>query len=116
VVAPRAEVYDDRFDHLGPVGGGRLDYADGTYEVDVDGEGSTDFTFDDPDFNFQQFRSSVVLRWEYLAGSTIFFVYQHDRTHETADGTSQPWNDLGELADAEGTHTALVKVTYWWSL
>jgi hypothetical protein len=108
VVEPRADKYDDMFDHL--------DYADGTYEVDVDADGTSDFSFDDPNFNFQQFRSSVVLRWEYMPGSTIFFVYQHDRTNETGDGVSQPWHDLGQLADADGTNTVLVKINYWWSL
>jgi hypothetical protein len=116
VVKPHADRYADMFDHLGPEGSKRLNVDDGTYEADVNADGTADFTFDDPDFNFQQFRSSIVLRWEYMAGSTIFFVYQHDRTNETGNGIAQPWHDLGQLADTEGTNTVLVKVNYWWSL
>ena len=116
VVDARAKRYDDRFDHFGDVGGGRLDRVDDTYEVDLDQDGAADFSFDDPAFNFRELRTNVVLRWEYLQGSTLFLVYQHDRSRETLEGTSVPFRDFGELWDADGNHTVLVKVNYWWSL
>ena len=34
------------------------------------------------DFNFKQFRSNTVLRWEYRPGSVLFFVWQQGRGHE----------------------------------
>jgi hypothetical protein len=117
VVDARAKRYDDRFDHLGEVGGGRLNRVDDeTFEVDIDQNGAADFSFDDPAFNFRELRSNVVLRWEYLQGSTMFLVYQHARSHQTLDGASVPFRDFGELWEADGTHTFLVKVNYWWSL
>lgn len=116
VVDPRAKRYDDRFDHFGEVGTGRIKRVDDNYEVDIDENGSVDLTFADPAFNFRELRSNVVLRWEYLQGSTLFLVYQHQRSDETLNGISVPFRDLGDLWDADGTHTVLLKVNYWWSL
>jgi hypothetical protein len=116
VVAPRDEDYVDRFDNFGPEGGGRLTKEGEVYHVDLDEDGTNDIDFFDPDFNFRQLRSSAVLRWEYLPGSTLFFVYQHDRTSQAISSVSRPWDDLGELWHTDGTNTFLVKVNYWWSL
>jgi hypothetical protein len=115
VVAPRAAHYRDRFDYFGDPGGDRLTLADGTYYVDLDDDETDDLSYADPDFNFGQFRASVVLRWEYMPGSTVFLVYQHDRTDETGDGEFHPVDDASALLDADGTHTVLLKVSYWWS-
>ena len=39
------------------------------------------------DFNVQSFRSNLVLRWEWRAGSTLYLVWQQDRAREEAIGT-----------------------------
>lgn len=68
----------------------------------------------DPDFNRTSLRGNVVLRWEYLRGSTLFLVW--DLSHED---TSRPgvFGGLRDLADAFGVadarHTVMVKVAYW---
>ena len=38
-----------------------------TYNVSDGGN----YSFGNPDFNFRQFRSNLVVRWEYLPGSTF---------------------------------------------
>ena len=43
--------------------------------VDENVDGQTDYRFSLPDFNFIQFRSNLVLRWEYVAGSEFFLVW-----------------------------------------
>jgi hypothetical protein len=58
VVDPRADDYDDRIVTL------ESTRSDGRYWADLNGD-STSESFRDPDFNFQQFRSTIVLRWEY---------------------------------------------------
>ena len=40
-----------------------------------------------PDFNFRQFRSNLVLRWEYVPGSALFVVWSQGRTGYLADGS-----------------------------
>lgn len=65
----RANEYDNRFSRIRPT------LTDNTYEVDEDGNASTDYSFYNPDFNFGQFRSNMVVRWEYIPGSTLFLVW-----------------------------------------
>ena len=61
--------------------------------MDENKDGIADYTFRNPDFNFGQFRSNFVIRWEYTPGSTLFLVWSQDRTE------SQPWNDRNGLGD-----------------
>ena len=37
------------------------------------------FRLADEDFNFKSLKVNMVLRWEYAAGSTFFFVWTQDR-------------------------------------
>jgi hypothetical protein len=90
VTAPRAEEYVDRF----------RPYA-------YDG---------DDRFRFAQLRSNVVIRWEYLLGSTLFLVWSHEQTLDTADhGTLKIDRELDDLFSerADWTSTVLVKLSYW---
>lgn len=52
-----------------------INVTDGLATVDQNLDGVLDYTFNTPDFNFIQFRSNLVLRWEYVAGSELFFVW-----------------------------------------
>jgi hypothetical protein len=83
---------------------------DGSYEV-VDG--ADVFDLPDRDFNFVSFRSNVVLRWEWSPGSTLFLVWQQNRSDfETSDdpiGPSSLWDALG----ANGDNFFAVKIAYW---
>lgn len=64
-------------------------------------------------FNFLQLQSSLVVRWEYRVGSTLFFVWTHDRTGSDSDDPNRSWG--GEYHDLFALHplnTVLVKVAY----
>jgi hypothetical protein len=78
-----AAEYEDRFAMLNPT------LTDGVYEVDEDSNGTTDYSFGDPDFNFGQFRSNMVIRWEYIPGSTLFLVWnqQMDGAFDSSSGS-----------------------------
>src|SRR5205085_12500412 len=80
VVAPRAAQYADRFRRFIP------QLAGSVYTADTDGNGTADLRFDDPAFNVKDFRSNVVLRWEYRPGSTLFVVWSQGR-HSDAEAT-----------------------------
>ncbi|MBK6284998.1 MAG: hypothetical protein IPF54_22270 [Draconibacterium sp.] len=43
--------------------------------VDENNNELLNFETENPDFNFQEFRSNFVLRWEYKTGSTFYFVW-----------------------------------------
>jgi hypothetical protein len=70
---------------------------------------------DDPGgFNVQQFRSNVVFRWEYRAGSTLFLVWSQGRQGTSpVEGTESFGGDLDNLFGRRADDTFLVKVSYW---
>ncbi len=117
VVDPRAEAYADRFAELGPdrLGFVPSDESDepGTYYVDLDRNGEIDFSFDDPNFNVREFRSTVVMRWEYLSGSTLFLVWSMNRSAFSYDGRFDPVNDLRSLREIGGDNVFSIKVNYY---
>ncbi|HTM20372.1 MAG TPA: DUF5916 domain-containing protein, partial [Kofleriaceae bacterium] len=92
-----------------------LSEMDDVISVDRDGDGVADYSFDRPDFNFQELRSNVVLRWEYRPGSTLFLIWSHERAADTTDGRFRFGHDLSDLAHTTGEHVILAKLTYWWA-
>ncbi|MCA9736575.1 MAG: DUF5916 domain-containing protein [Gemmatimonadota bacterium] len=107
VADPRAEQYDDRLRALGAASDGDA------WTADVDGDGSPE-RWDDPDFAFGQFRSNVVLRWEYRPGSALFLVWSQgrDRSREL-DGSFELGRDLDRLFSVRPDNVFLIKVSYW---
>jgi hypothetical protein len=66
------------------------------------------------EFNFKQFRSNVVLRWEYRPGSALFVVWQQGREDvEPVHGDRTFGGDLRRLFQTHADNTLLVKVSYW---
>jgi hypothetical protein len=71
---------------------------------------------DDSGFNFQQFRSNVVFRWEYRPGSTLFLVWSQGRQADSpVEGAESFRGDLGDLFGRRARDTFLVKVSYWFT-
>jgi len=58
----------------------QISFQDGAYLIDENSDGTTDYSISDPDFAFMQFRSNMVLRWEYIPGSEIFIVWSQGIT------------------------------------
>ena len=67
------------------------------------------------DFNFKQFRSNLVIRWEYKLGSTLFLVWSQGRTDFQQQGDLHLSGDLKRLLQAPGEQTILVKLNHWFS-
>lgn len=68
-------------------------------------------------FNFKQFRSNTVLRWEYRPGSTLFFVWAQGRVQDGLDaGSFQFRRDYRNLFSAHPDNTFLIKASYWFSM
>ena len=65
-------------------------------------------------FNFKQFRSNVVFRWEYRPGSTLFVVWSQGRQgSEAVEGTRGFGGDVGDLFTLRPDNSFLVKLSYW---
>jgi hypothetical protein len=98
-------------------GNSTIGSADGLYTVDPDGPGPAEsFSFGDPDFNVKSLRGTIVLRWEYLPGSLLYFVWTQNRADYAHAGDFRLGRDLGDLLTAPGDNIFLVKVSYRWSL
>jgi len=97
--------------------GSTISYADGSYTIDPDGDGpAAAFSFGDPDFNVKSLRGTIVLRWEYLPGSLLYFVWTQNRSDYAHPGDFRLRRDLGDLLMAPGDNIFLIKVSYRWSL
>jgi hypothetical protein len=84
--------------------------------VDFDGDATTDYTFDDRDFNVRSLIGNAVLRWEYRPGSTIFVVWQRTQDDEAQIGDFDLSRDVGRMFDADADDRLIVKVNYWLGL
>ena len=70
------------------------------------------FTIENPDFSFMQFRSNLVIRWEYIPGSEIFLVWSQGTTG-TGDPSKNLFPNLEEnLFSEKARNIFLIKYTY----
>jgi hypothetical protein len=110
---PRADAFADRFyDYTDD----QVTKQDGEILIDLDGSGSADIVLEDPNFTYLSFRSNVVLRWEYMPGSTLFVVWQHGRSDVTENGQFQPGQGLKDMFRLPAENTFVIKLNYWLSL
>lgn len=90
--APRAEAFDDRYQP----------YGDATVTADPGG------------FNFKEFRSNLVVRWEYRPGSRIYLVWSQGRSGGAGtEGTRSVVGDFRDLFQLPANNTLMVKASYW---
>jgi len=79
VTNPTANYYGDRVAWFGN-NQIAFDSVSESYSVDENADGTADYTFGNPDFSYVQFRSNLVVRWEYIPGSEIFLVWSQGMT------------------------------------
>ncbi|MEM7575466.1 MAG: DUF5916 domain-containing protein [Bacteroidota bacterium] len=113
VADPMAVDFADRFHTFGPA---EVQYNNDTdeYLVDDDTDRAIDYSFGNPDFNFMQFRSNFVARWEYRPGSELFFVWSQGTT-VFGDPQQNVFRSLSDdLFSGNIQNTFLMKATYRW--
>ena len=69
-----------------------------------------------PDFNRQSFNSNVVLRWEYLPGSTLYLVWSQARSGENGEYFTTTRDDLQTTFDLAPSNVFLLKISYLLSM
>ncbi|MEK6566474.1 MAG: DUF5916 domain-containing protein, partial [Bacteroidota bacterium] len=67
-------------------------------------------------FNRLSFNSNVVLRWEYLPGSTIYLVWSHARDGDEGDFATPFGNSLSRTFALPSENVLLLKISYWLSM
>ncbi|NER18067.1 DUF5916 domain-containing protein [Spongiivirga citrea] len=109
ITNPVASSFDDRFDQFDT---NQISFDNEAYNIDENIDGITDYSFNNPDFSFVQWRSNLVFRWEYIPGSEVFLVWSQDisQSGDPADGL------FGNLEDnvfgAKPKNIFLLKATY----
>lgn len=106
----KSRTFEDRFQSIAP---DNLHFENGVYTTRV---GDHTLSFQNPDFRFNEFRSNLVARWEYLPGSTLYLVWEH-RMSNRDNWYSSGWGDnLSRMWGLPATNTFMVKMNYWFSL
>ena len=115
ITSPLADRFQERF-HV--YGYDEISYnsADNTYKVSENGIPAANYSFGNPDFNFRQFRSNLVIRWEYMPGSTLFLVWSQGRTSMDTYGMFSYGNDMKDLFSITPQNVFLIKFSYWFAL
>jgi hypothetical protein len=112
------------FDEYGRDVGTATPEPGGKVLVDPDGTGpASSFRVSDRDFNLVSLRGNAVMRWEWRPGSTLYLVWQQERSDQldaldaSADGR-EPGSfrfsrNVRDLWDARPINVLLFKVSYW---
>ncbi len=108
VVNPLDAGYNKRFKLLEPV------KSENEYQF-TDSDDGVSHAIASPDFNFHQFRSNLVLRWEFRAGSALYLVWAQDRTAYEPSGPFDFGKGFNKMADLYPNNVFMVKFSYWLS-
>jgi hypothetical protein len=111
ITYPEANKFNDRF-KLYP----NPTVAGDQYGLDENGDMLVDYYIGNPDFNFHEFRSNLVARWEYRLGSFIYLVWSSERTGFTNSSGASIGESLNQLKKVYPNNVFLLKLSYWFSL
>jgi len=114
ITDPMASDYHNRFSVYSP--SQIKEVNNERYELDENIDGITDYGFDKPDFNFREFLSNFVLRWEYNPGSAMYLVWSQTRSTSNNSGMMNYSNDIEELFSEKPHNVFLLKFSYRFGL
>lgn len=109
VVDPGARSPADQFEALGA---GRVTVSGDQLTADLDDDGLHETQADRPDFTVVSLQANLVARWEFLPGSTLFLVWQHQRSDDVVRGDLGVGDGWRMIGDAAAENTLQVKLSY----
>lgn len=111
VTQPRAGTFYGQFHQFTPQ---EISFhsEDDVYHVDENVDGNMDYSFNNPDFKVFEFRSNLVLRWEYIPGSTLYLVWSQGRSDSRSEGFFNLNHDMRDIFNVFPHDIFLVKLTY----
>ncbi|NQU27751.1 MAG: hypothetical protein HQ528_05635, partial [Candidatus Marinimicrobia bacterium] len=83
--------------------------------IDSDLDGVNNYTIDNYDFNYKQFNSNLVIRWEYLPGSTFYLVWSNglsDFLEGNNEGEMNFSEDVKNMVKLDAENIVMMKVSY----
>jgi hypothetical protein len=111
VIDAREKDYDKRYHFF--TDEERIDDGDEFTEAyDLDGDGNANYAVPaNRDFNYKEFHSNLVVRWEYQTGSTLYLVWANNKSHDVYSRFNFG-KDLSSLLGAEGESVFMLKASY----
>jgi len=107
----RADEFSDRFHTYTD---SEINLTDGIFYVD---NGEYSFDFENPDFTTNEWLSNLVVRWEFLPGSTAYLVWSQSRDFYQSSGKFDILNNLNDLfTDKKANNIFLIKFSYRFGL
>jgi hypothetical protein len=114
ITNPKADRFQDRY-HI--YTDQQISLADENYEIDENLDGTTDYSFSNPDFTIDEWLSNLVVRWEFMPGSTAYLVWSQTRNYYMQDGQFHLWENMNDLFTAnKPTNVFLLKFSYRFGL
>ena len=107
------KTYENRFVILS---NDALTYDSEDNSFSVSAEDGSQYSFENPDFSFREFRFNLVLRWEYRPNSMIYLVWAQNRSGSEAEYVSSVSQNYRELLNYYPDNVLMVKLNYWFSL
>ncbi|HDR03659.1 MAG TPA: hypothetical protein ENN84_00220 [Candidatus Marinimicrobia bacterium] len=89
----------------------QISYDESEKEYTID-YGDEQHSFSKPDFNFKQFNSNLVTRWEFRPGSTVYFVWSQGIIDIENVGQFRHSRDFKRLIESTSNNVLLLKFTY----
>lgn len=84
------------------------------YDLDPDGSGpAVSKPIGNQDLRYLSLRGNAVLRWEYMPGSTIFFIWTQSRQDIEPVGEFEFDHSMRDLSNAHPDNIFMIKLTYW---
>ncbi len=116
ITSPMADNYKDRF-HV--YTSSEKSFDDDKIYFDENADGTVDYSTGKRDFNFQEFLSNLVIRWEYNPGSSVYLVWSQTRNYSNNTGVMDYFDNIGDLFDRDNNiphNVFLVKFSYRFGL
>jgi hypothetical protein len=110
ITDPQAEEFRNRYRKFTD---GQVSFSDDQFHVDEQMDGTADYSFDDPNFTVDEWLSNLVIRWEFLPGSTAYLVWSQTREYSDPSGRFEVWDNVDQLFSSEQpNNTFLLKISY----
>jgi hypothetical protein len=119
ITDPMASKYTDRFLLYNDQQISVAPNPDDGYNIDENTDGNIDYSFGKNDFNYNQFLSNLVIRWEYSPGSSLYLVWSQTRETYTNSGEMDLSGSASDLFDKSVNtphNVFLIKFSYRFGL
>lgn len=114
ITNPHADAFTDRYREYTA---DQMWVDDELQYIDENRDGISDYNFDVPDFTVDEWLSNLVIRWEFLPGSTAYLVWSQTRDYFESVGSFGIRENMDRMfTDHKADNTFLLKVSYRFGL